>query len=232
MIEQLRIRSLGVIDDAELEFDPGFTVVTGETGAGKTMVVTGLGLLLGARADAGLVRHGCKQASVEGIITVESDGPIAQRINEAGGSVDDDSAVIARTVAAQGRSRAHVGGTAAPVSVLTEIALDLAAVHGQADQHRLLIPARQRALLDAFADAGQLHAKYRQVYTDYLRMRRQLSDMVEQRDARTVEADGLTFGLTEISQVDPQSGEDQALKNEEQRLSHADELFGVAGTVR
>ncbi|HVQ87996.1 MAG TPA: DNA repair protein RecN [Actinomycetes bacterium] len=232
MIEELRIRSLGVIDDAVLEFDPGFTVVTGETGAGKTMVVTGLGLLLGARSDAGQVRHGATQANVEGTIIIDSEGPVASRIVEAGGSVDEDVAVIARSVSAQGRSRAHVGGAGAPIGVLVDLAADLAVVHGQADQQRLLEPARQRELLDAYADAHDLRGRYQTAFEEHDQAQRRLAELVEQRQSRLQEADAVRFGLAEIEKVGPQAGEDLALRIEEQRLSHADELFGAAGAVR
>jgi DNA repair protein RecN (Recombination protein N) len=232
VIEELRIRSLGVIDDAVLEFDPGLTVLTGETGAGKTMVVTGLGLLLGARADAGQIRRGAKQAVVEGTVRVAPDGPVVERIADAGGSVDDDVAVIARSVTAQGRSRAHVGGAGAPVAVLADIAIELAAVHGQSDQHQLLQPARQRGLLDAFAQADDERTQYRHLHTSFTEMRQRLAGLEEQRESRLQEADLLRFGLEEIAQTRPEIGEDVALLTEEQRLSHADELHGAAGSAR
>jgi DNA repair protein RecN (Recombination protein N) len=136
VLSELRIQGLGVIDDAVLDLHPGLNVVTGETGAGKTMVVTGLGLLLGARADAGLVRSGAGSAVVEGLVDVASDHPAAQRAAEAGADVTD-GLVLVRSVSAEGRSRAHVGGRSAPVGVLAEIGEHLVAVHGQADQWRL-----------------------------------------------------------------------------------------------
>ena len=147
----MRIRGLGVIDDATLELGPGFTVVTGETGAGKTMVVSGLGLLLGGRADAGAVRTGVASAVVEGRLVLGGDSPVAARAVEAGAALDDDVLVVTRSVSAEGRSRAHLGGRAVPVAVLSELAEALVAVHGQSDQRRLLQPARQREALDRFA---------------------------------------------------------------------------------
>ncbi|WP_240483667.1 AAA family ATPase, partial [Streptomyces pathocidini] len=144
VLEEMRIRSLGVIDDAVVELSPGFTAVTGETGAGKTMVVTSLGLLLGGRADPALVRIGAKAAVVEGRITVPADAPAAVRAQEAGAELDDGALLISRTVSAEGRSRAHLGGRSVPVGLLGELADDLVAVHGQTDQQGLLRPARQR----------------------------------------------------------------------------------------
>jgi DNA repair protein RecN (Recombination protein N) len=232
VIEELRIRCLGVIDDAVLEFSPGLTVVTGETGAGKTMVVTGLGLLLGSRADAGQVRRGADKATVEGSFQVGTDGSVGERIAAAGGSVEDDVAVLVRTVNAQGRSRAHVGGATAPVSVLGELAPALVTVHGQADQQRLLQPARQRELLDAYAASGNDLASYRTLFTELTEIERALAALVAERQARAQEADLLRFGLSEIADVDPQPGEDVTLRAEDQRLSHAEELHQAATTAR
>lgn len=134
VLEEMRIRSLGVIDDAVVELSPGFTAVTGETGAGKTMVVTSLGLLLGGRADPALVRIGAKNAVVEGRITVPTGGTAIVRAEEAGAELDDGALLISRTVSAEGRSRAHLGGRSVPVGVLAELADELVAVHGQTDQ--------------------------------------------------------------------------------------------------
>ena len=161
MLEELRIRGLGVIDDVVLPLGRGLTVVTGETGAGKTMVVTGLRLLFGDRADSARVRVGAEQASIEGRIDVTAQKAVADRVVEAGGDLDDGTGlVLRRTVSAAGRSRAFVGGAAVPVSVLAELAERLLAVHGQADQARLVRTGEQRAALDRFAglELGRLAA--------------------------------------------------------------------------
>lgn len=151
VLEEMRIRALGVIDDAVVELSPGFTAVTGETGAGKTMVVTSLGLLLGGRADPALVRVGAKSAVVEGRIVVPPDAPAARRAEEAGAELDEGALLISRTISAEGRSRAHVGGRSVPVGLLAELSDDLVAVHGQTDQQGLLRAARQREALDRYA---------------------------------------------------------------------------------
>src|SRR5262247_986642 len=153
MLEEVRITGLGVIEDAVLEFSSGFTVVTGETGAGKTMVVTGLGLMFGGRADPARVRPGANRATVEGRLRIDPDGPEARQVLEAGGELDDEgrTLIVSRSVSAEGRSRAFAGGRSVPVSLLTYLAEDLVAVHGQADQQQLLRPGRQRQALDRFA---------------------------------------------------------------------------------
>ncbi len=150
MLAEMRIQGLGVIDDATLELDPGLTVLTGETGAGKTMVVTGLTLLGGGRAEASRVADGAARAIVEGRFSIDA---AAQKVaDEVGAEVDEDGTLIAaRTVGADGRSRAHLGGRSVPIGVLSRLAEATLAVHGQNDQLRLLRPAEQRALLDRFA---------------------------------------------------------------------------------
>ena len=150
MLEEIRIGSLGVIDSAVLELGPGLTAITGETGAGKTMIVTALGLLLGGRADSGAVRTGARTARVEGTVAVADLADFAAAVEEAGGEVEDARVVLGRTVSAEGRSRAFVAGASVPVSRLADLAAPLVAVHGQSDQHRLLQPRAQREALDRF----------------------------------------------------------------------------------
>ncbi len=232
MIEELRIRNLGVIDDVTLELHPGLTVVTGETGAGKTMVVNGLGLLLGHRADSGQVRAGAERAVVEGRVRIDPAGSVARRAVEAGGQLDDDALVLARAVSAEGRSRAHVGGTGAPVGLLAELAESLVAVHGQSDQQRLLRPARVRELVDRFAGRPELVDSWLQTYRDWQEAEAELSVLTESEGERRREADLLQFDLAEITAADPQSGEDVALVAEEALLVHGDDLQRAAASAR
>ena len=232
MIEELGIKGLGVIEDAHLEFSPHFTVVTGETGAGKTMVVTGLGLLMGERADSGALRQGVERAVVEGRWTLPADSRVTRRVVDAGGSIEDDSLLILRSMNAQGRSRAHAGGAAVPVSVLAEIADELVALHGQSDQQHLTQPTRQRSLLDAFAKVQPVLHKYHDCYRKLATAESELAALVSERKERRQEADLLRFGLDEIAEVSPVSGEDASLKAEGQRLAHAEDLRTAAQTAR
>ncbi|MGK5628349.1 DNA repair protein RecN [Streptomyces sp. URMC 123] len=226
----MRIRSLGVIDDAVVELSPGFTAVTGETGAGKTMVVTSLGLLLGGRADPALVRIGAKAAVVEGRITVPSDAPAAVRAEEAGAELDDGALLISRTISAEGRSRAHLGGRSVPVGLLGELAEDLVAVHGQTDQQGLLRPARQRQALDRYAgDAVAVPLeKYAAAHRRLRAVAGELDELVTRARERAQEADLLRFGLDEIAAAEPQPGEDVELAAEAERLGHAEALASAA----
>jgi DNA repair protein RecN (Recombination protein N) len=229
MLREIRIQNLGVIDDAVLELSAGLNVVTGETGAGKTMVVSGLGLLLGARADAALVRTGARSAVVEGMVDVEETHPAAVRAADAGGDVAD-GLILARTVSAEGRSKAHVGGRTAPVSVLSELGEMLVAVHGQSDQWRLRQPEQHRVVLDRFAGAQveTALADYTGRYDDYHGMAAEVTRLRGLARDRAREVDVLRAALEEIEAVDPQPGEDLELRAEDGRLAHADGLRASA----
>jgi len=232
MLAEMRIQGLGVIDDATLELDPGLTVLTGETGAGKTMVVTGLSLLGGGRAEASRVSAG--RAVVEGRFSEVGAGA-SELAEEVGAEADEDGTLIAvRTVSADGRSRAHLGGRSVPVGVLGRLAEASLAVHGQNDQLRLLRPADQRALFDRFAgDAvGKPLAAYRETRAEWQAVS---AELVERRDgARRLaqEADMLRHGLAEIEAVAPQPGEDHELVEEAKRLAAADDLREAAGVAQ
>src|SRR5215469_14458338 len=235
MLEEVRISGLGVIDEAVLELSPGFNVVTGETGAGKTMVVSGLGLLFGGRADPARVRPGADRASVEGRLSVAPDGPVARQVDESGGDLDDGGAalILSRSVSAEGRSRAYAGGRAVPISLLISLAEDLVAVHGQADQQQLLKAGRQREALDRFAGAelAALLARYQRAYQRHRDVRGELDELTSRAREREYEADDLRRGLAEIERLEPAEGEDLELLAEEQRLSHADALHSAATTA-
>ncbi|MFC8229467.1 DNA repair protein RecN [Streptomyces sp. NPDC057287] len=230
VLEEMRIRSLGVIDDAVVELSPGFTAVTGETGAGKTMVVTSLGLLLGGRADPALVRVGAKAAVVEGRITVSPGDAAALRAEEAGAEIEDGALIVSRTVSAEGRSRAHLGGRSVPVGVLAELADELVAVHGQTDQQGLLKPARQRQALDRYAGAAvdAPHATYATAYRRLRAVVTELDELTTRARERAQEADLLRFGLDEVAAVEPLPGEDTELAAEAERLGHAEALASAA----
>ena len=235
MLEEVRITALGVIEDAVLELSPGLTVVTGETGAGKTMVVTGLGLMFGGRADPARVRPGAERATVEGRLRIDPGGRVAQQVLEAGGELDDDGStlIVSRSVSAEGRSRAFAGGRSVPVSLLTYLADDLVAVHGQADQQQLLRAGRQRQALDRFA-GPELHAvltDYQRAYQRHREVRAELDELTRAARERAAEADELQRGLADIERAEPAEGEDAQLLAEEDRLAHADALHAAATTA-
>ena len=234
MIEEIRISSLGVIEATSLELGPGLTVVTGETGAGKTMVVTALGLLLGGRADTGAVRTGARQARVEGVVDLQALPQVAEAVDEAGGEVEDHRVVLARNVSAEGRSRAFVGGASVPVAALAEVAQPLVAVHGQSDQHRLLRARTQREALDRFGgpDLAGLVATYATGWQHLGALGAELEEIVTTARERAREADLLRFGLSEIEALSPEPGEDVTLAVDEARLGSADTLREAAELAR
>jgi DNA repair protein RecN (Recombination protein N) len=234
MLEEIRIGSLGVIDSSTLELGPGLTVITGETGAGKTMLVTALGLILGGRADTGAVRTGARAARVEGVVRASASEQFAGAVEDAGGEVEDDRVVLARNVSAEGRSRAFVGGASVPVSVLADVAEPLVAVHGQSDQHRLLQSRAQREALDRFGgdELAGLLEEYAQLHVRLAATESELAEVVATSRDRAREADQLRFGLSEIEAVGPEPGEDDALAGEESRLGFADTLRTAAEQAR
>jgi DNA repair protein RecN (Recombination protein N) len=230
VFDEIRIRGLGAIEDAVLQLRPGLTVLTGETGAGKTMVVTGLGLLMGDRADPGAVRAGAGNAIVEGRLLVDPASPAAARAIDAGGDVEDGELLLARTVSAEGRSRAYVGGRSVPVGVLAELADELVGVHGQSDQQRMLRPQRQREALDRYAGAtvAEPLSNFVDRYAALRAVEAELAEITTRSRERAQEADLLRFGLAEIAQVEPNPGEDADLAAEDARLAHADGLRAAA----
>ncbi|NDK92091.1 DNA repair protein RecN [Gordonia desulfuricans] len=236
MLEELSIAGLGVIDSASASFPAGFTALTGETGAGKTMIVTSLRLLSGGRADAGRVRSGSPKATVEGRFRVvgadgELSADIAELVESSGAELDEDGTVIAiRTVGADGRSRAHLGGRSVPVGVLGKLVSSVLTVHGQNDQLRLLRPERQRAALDTFAGSRAQNA-----LTAYRKAREQWVTILDELDALRAnsrdlaqEADRLRFGIDEINAVNPQQGEDEELADTIRRLSDLESIRSAA----
>ena len=225
MITELRIADLGVISDAIISLHSGLTVVTGETGAGKTMIISGLGLLLGGRADPRSVRRGSERARVEGRFPIDN-LELAQIVQEAGGQLDDDELIVARHVTSAGRSRAYVGGAQVPASVCAELTAALVRIHGQAEQERLTEADRQRQLLDRFAGVPALEplARYTSLWAEDRAARAELAQLRAEAQRRAREIDLLRFGLDEIERIAPVSGEDVALAAEALRLQSADDL--------
>jgi DNA repair protein RecN (Recombination protein N) len=238
MLTEIRIESLGAISAAVGEFGRGLTVLTGETGTGKTMVVTGLHLLGGARADPTRVRSGADRAVVEGrFTTTDLDDAVVAHLDEmldaSGAERDEDGSVIVlRSVSRDGPSRAYLGGRSVPAKSLSEVTTELLTLHGQNDQLRLMRPDEQRGALDRFAGAGPLLDRYRKLRDAWLSVRRDLIDRRHRSRELAQEADRLKFALNEIDSVDPQPGEDDALVADILRLSELDTLREAAALAR
>ncbi len=224
MIEQIHIRDLGVIREAQLDLGPGLTVLTGETGAGKTMVLNALGLLLGSRSDASAVRKGQEQAFVEGRWLLPKEA--LDRITASGIEIEDGELLVSRSISSEGRSKATVSGRSVPVGVLTEIGEHLVVVHGQSDQIRLKSAAAQREALDQFAGAplAALTDKYAEIYTAWKMAANRLQVLTTESSSRAREADEIRAAVEELTKLDPKSGEDVELSELAERLTHVEEL--------
>lgn len=232
MIDQLRIKNLGVIRDATLDFSPGLTVLTGETGAGKTMVFRSLHLLFGGKAESALISTGAEQASVEADVVLPKE--LLPRIDELGGEVEDGNiAIISRQVNSTGRSRSFAGGVSVPAGVVSELGEELVAVHGQSDQLRLTKADQQRQLLDRFA--GDTVAKPMATYQGLWEQRRTLEKKIEalSSDAgtRALELDRITRILEQVDALKPLPSEDIELDEEAKRLSHTEALYDATANA-
>ncbi|WP_428338496.1 DNA repair protein RecN [Mycobacterium sp.] len=238
MLSEIRIESLGAISVATAEFDSGLTVLTGETGTGKTMVVTGLHLLGGARADANRVRSGAERAVVEGrFTTADLDDKAVALLDElldgSGAERDEDGSIIAlRSVSREGPSRAYLGGRSVPAKSLSGFTTELLTLHGQNDQLRLMRPDEQRGALDRFAGVEARLEKYRKLRDAWQSARRDYVDRSNRARELAQEADRLKFALNEIDSVDPAPGEDDALVGDIRRLSELDALREAASVAR
>lgn len=238
MIAELRIENLGVIADATVPLGPGMVVLTGETGAGKTMVLTALNLLTGGRADASLVRTGAVSAAAEGRLVVPPGSAAAALAADTGAELDGDELLVVRTLTpasdgAPGRSRAYLGGRSVPQAVLGEVAATLVTVHGQADQMQLRAPARQREALDDFAGPEHqgLVVAHRRAWTARQDLAADLAELVARADERRREAELLRLGLAEVERIDPQPAEDTELARLVERLAHVEDLRAAATTA-
>lgn len=224
MITSIDIRNLGVIAEAHADFGPGLTVVTGETGAGKTMVLSSLLLLLGGRADAALVRQGAARLDVDGVFEV--DEGTAERAEEAGGVIEDGELIVGRTVPARGRSRARLGGRPVPASAIAGIVGSMVTIHGQSDQIRLTSQNAQREALDRFGEAAhqELVASYREAFHAAVAAKKRLDAALADRDGREEEIEDLAAATARIASLGLAVGEEEELARESARLTNVQDL--------
>ena len=232
MITSLTIRNIGVISSAELQLGKGFTALTGETGAGKTMVLTALGLLMGERADAGRVRTGEKQLFVEGRIDLH-DGRLIDKLEDLGAEIEDGELIVNRSVSSEGRSRAVLGGASVPVSQLEDIFQDLVAVHGQSEQLKLRSNSAQREALDGFSpEIARALQSYQQVFTQYRELAARLERMRSASEADRFKLERIRDRLAQIEKVSPNPGEISELSEQIERLSNVEALREAAVRAR
>ena len=231
MLVELRIRDYAVVEDLSLTLKPGLNVLTGETGAGKSIIVGALSLLLGERASAVVVRAGAQRATVEAVFDVQALPDVEARVEEMGFRPEDGHLILRREVAAEGRNRAWVNGSPATAGAVGELGSALVDLHGQHEHQTLLRPAEQRAILDAFAGAEEEAARVRDAHGRV----RSLSEELAERERRVREvesrSDFLRFQLGEIEEARLEPGEDEALESEARRHEHAEELVQGASGV-
>lgn len=232
MISSLTIRNIGVISSAELQLGKGFTALTGETGAGKTMVLTALGLLMGERADTGRVRTGEKQLFVEGVIDLENP-ELIKRLEELGAEIEAGELIVNRSVSSEGRSRAALGGASVPVSQLEEIFEELVAVHGQSEQLKLLSNSAQREALDGFStEIASALTVYQQVFAQYRELSARLERMRSASEADQFKLERIRDRLSQIEKTAPLAGELEELSEQIERLSNVESLREAAVRAR
>ena len=229
MLTELRIRNLAIIEQLTLSLAPGFNVLSGETGAGKSIIVGALGLLLGERADSDVVRTGADKASVEGDFDTGDRPALRALLDERGIDAGDGVLALKREVAASGRGRAWVNGSTVTVHVLAEIGAHLVSLHGQHESQALLDDDSQRAILDAFGEATMQTDAVRAAAHELADVRRAIADLRRRAAEAERRADWLRHVAQEVAEARLQEGEDARLEEEARRLEHADELRTLAG---
>ncbi|MDO4664599.1 MAG: DNA repair protein RecN [Actinomycetaceae bacterium] len=234
MLDNLHITNLGVIADADIQFTAGLNVLSGETGAGKTLILTSIDLLCGGKANPDRVRQGAQGAEVAATYTVDPAGAVAAILADAGGELDEDALYLLRKVPVHGRSSAHAGGRSVPAGVLRNIGGAVVSVHGQSDQVRLQNPVVQRQILDN-AGGNELvktRTAYQEAFTNWKNAQKELSKWRAEADKREIEIEMLQRGLAEIDELDPHEGEDDDLRTRIEILTNAANLredLGIAG---
>ncbi|MSX69418.1 MAG: DNA repair protein RecN [Actinobacteria bacterium] len=219
-LEEISIRGLGVIDSSNIEFHDGLTVLTGETGAGKTMVLTALGLVLGNKSDSDLVRLGAERATVTGRFSIDKN--LAQIIEENGGSVESDCAIITRTVSAQGKSRVLIGGVLTSASFVADLGLQLVEIHQQSSSLRLTKANTVRELVDSFGRVST--DKYQELFSQFNELTRRVTELKAQLARRDSEIGELKAFAQAFAEVKPLPGEIELIENEISKLGSVEEI--------
>ena len=222
-LEEISIRSLGVIESSNIEFKTGLTVLTGETGAGKTMVLTALGLVLGSKSDADLVRAGAERAVITGKFSIPKN--LAHEISASGGEVDQDSVVITRTVSSEGKSRVLVGGAVSSVAAVAAFAPSLVEIHAQSSSSKLTKPTVARELLDRFAGVDLIG--YQKHYLQYQQIISRIQELTLQLSQADKEISLLTELADEFTKLSPKSGELLEIENQIGKLGSVEQLNQV-----
>ena len=231
MLTELRIRNFAIIETLALPLAPGFNVLSGETGAGKSIIVGALGLLLGERASADLIRTGADRASVEGVFDVADRPELCALLDERGIEMDEMVVVLKREIVSTGRARAWINGTTVTAGVLAEAGRLLVNLHGQHEAQTLLDAESQRRILDAFGSATDVASRVRTDHEALAAVRREIADLARRRADAERRADYLRHVVREIEDAKLVEGEDAKLEDEARRLEHSEELRSLAGGI-
>ena len=219
MLLEISIKNFAIIQEVSLTFDKGMTVLTGETGAGKSIIIDAMNLMLGSRATTDVIRHGSPKAEIEGLFSLEKNADLEAILTQQGIAVSDEL-IIRREILANGRSVSRVNGQLVNLSVLKEIGPYLVDIHGQHDQEELMRSSHHIGLLDSFgqADFQELKASYQQVFEAYRTLRKQVLDKQKNELEHKARIEMLEYQIAEIEAADLQAGEDAALLQERDRL--------------
>ncbi|HEU0053623.1 MAG TPA: DNA repair protein RecN [Longimicrobium sp.] len=231
MLSELRIRNFALIDRLSVRLGPGLNVLTGETGAGKSIIVGALSLLLGERASSDVVRAGEDRASIEGVFEVDDRDDLRALLEERGIDAEDGVLVLKREVAAEGRSRAWINGSPTTAGILGELGRRLVDLHGQHEHQTLLKRDEQRAILDAYAGSRALVAAVGDAHRAVSSLRREIADLEARRREAMQRADFLRFQADEIEKAALRPGEEEELEDEARRLSHSEELTALSAAL-
>jgi len=228
-LEEISIRGLGVIENATLELGPGFTVLTGETGAGKTMVLTALSLVLGGKADSSLVRIGQERLVASATFRVQP--KVEEIASDMGASIEDGELILSRTLNVQGKSRASAGGVSVPASVLSDLGEELIEIHGQAASMSITKVAKQREILDRYAGSQftEVHDHYKVAFEEYNNLKAKIAALKSNAAGREKEIAALEEFSSAFKKIKPQAGEASSLVTEIIRLSSVESLRTSVG---
>jgi len=225
MLERLYIKNYALVDELTVTFHEKFNIITGETGAGKSILIDALSLLLGEKADVTVLRTGAEKAIVEGVFRLENAEELGARLREADIDLTDKELIVRREILATGRSRAFVNDTPVPNSLLEEIGDLMVDLHGQHEHQSLLKPQQHVDFLDAYGSLQALRAEVAEAYHRVMDLRTKLRELQEKEKSLRERRELFTFQLREINQVDPKEGEEEELLRQEKILQNSERLF-------
>src|SRR6266498_4690406 len=231
MLTELRIRNFAIIESLTLPLAPGFNVLSGETGAGKSIIVGALGFILGERGSSDLIRTGADKATVEGVFDISDSSQVARAADERGIEADDGTLILKREIAQTGRGRAWANGSPVTAAVLGEIGRQLVNLHGQHEAQTLLDGESQRVILDRFGGSGEQAELVRNAHRELMAVSRDISTLTSRAAAAEKRADYLRHVVREIDSAEPKPDEDTRLEDEARVLENADELRSQADSI-